>query len=583
MKKTSGITRSSTNFSLKLVVLLIFILKISVIAQTNNTIEKRISNLLNSEVELDSLKTIIKDIIHESDTAYLRKKLDIIIKKTSEDKNSKSYVFSLIAYGQFKTKNTIPFLNKAYKIAKKNDYSGLLAHIVDTRGNIYEANGNYDSLIISLMEAKEIFENRGNLPELVTILHLTADLYFRLKLYDKAEKLYLEILAKKGDLTEWEFWRNVVILNNLGLIDLRQNKYDRALQYFEKSLDVIKNDSLSPRYTIALGYNQLQFANCYLKMGKDSLAFFFNNKGLKNCSENKMYEEIIQLYNNKSELFFNAGQIDSSLFYAKKSLAMFRENKFSKQGLIPIYFSLYKVYRKLKDYKMANNYLNLYTQLKDSLNSVSQTARYLQIMAENDYEKTTAKMDLLEEKYFYLFIIAAAFLIFLTITYINYFKLKTVYKKLVNKNLEIVSVEDNSLKVTNKNGALNNNGIVLQHATFEQKELIKNLKAYMQKEKAFLKKEISIKEVAQKLNSNRTYLSRAINLSLKQNFATYINELRIKEAIRGISSGKFKEITIEGISAEVGFNNRVSFNTAFKKYTGVLPSYFIVEVSKKMR
>jgi len=87
--------------------------------------------------------------------------------------------------------------------------------------------------------------------------------------------------------------------------------------------------------------------------------------------------------------------------------------------------------------------------------------------------------------------------------------------------------------------------------------------------------------VAYHLNTNRTYLSSAINIVLKKSFTTYINDLRVKEAIRKISSKEFKQMTIEGISLEVGFNNRDSFNTAFKKYTGVLPSYFIKNFAVK--
>ena len=130
------------------------------------------------------------------------------------------------------------------------------------------------------MEAKEIYEKSNNEKELVTTLHATADLYYNLKLYDSAEKIYLEILERKGDLSEWKFWRNVVIVNNLGLIAMDQGKYKKALRDFNESLDIIKKDSSSVRFTIELGYNSLLFANLYQKMGQDSLSSVFYKKGI---------------------------------------------------------------------------------------------------------------------------------------------------------------------------------------------------------------------------------------------------------------------------------------------------------------
>ena len=563
------------------VILLMFAFGKTSNAQSKSNIEKRVSNLLNSKIEFDSLKIIIKDMVHLTDTAFYREQLEKIIKATSKEKNSKTYLFSLKAYGQLNNSKTLPYLNEAYKIAKENNYEDLLLDIIDTKGTVFKERGMYDSLFVMLLKAKDIYEKSNNEKELVITLHATADLYYNLKLYDSAEKIYLEILKRKGDLSEWKFWRNVVIVNDLGLIAMDQGKYNKALRYFNESLDIIKKDSSSLRFTIELGYNSLLFANLYQEMGKDSLSSVFYKKGLENCSRNKMYGKIVWLHIINSKLFFNKGEIDSSLFYTNKAYGIWKKNSTSKTRLLSIYNFYYKIFNKLNDYKKANGYLNLFVTLQDSLNTATNSARYLQVLAESDYQKAKAELRSLETRNYFLLAIAISVFIFLVIVFTFYLRLKNAHKHLVGKSLEIAGADISYSQLEESAAFKNNNSSDSKIVTKEQIELIENLERFMKKEKPFLKNNISINDVALQLSSNRTYLSQAINMRLNKNFVSYINELRIKEAVRKISSGKYKEMTIEGISVEVGFNNRISFNSAFKKYTGILPSYFIRELSNR--
>jgi len=56
------------------------------------------------------------------------------------------------------------------------------------------------------------------------------------------------------------------------------------------------------------------------------------------------------------------------------------------------------------------------------------------------------------------------------------------------------------------------------------------------------------------MNINRTYISQAVNRSTRAGFSAFINELRIKEAVRLMSGDSLKNLTMEGIAREAGFN-----------------------------
>ncbi|MCF6214529.1 MAG: helix-turn-helix domain-containing protein [Flavobacteriaceae bacterium] len=565
------------NLLVLFVITSLFFVPLKTTAQTNYNIDNRVTSLIKNGVKFDSLKVIIRDIIHTRDTTYLIKQLEKIIKITSKNKNSKQYVYTLIGYGQLQTKNNIPYLNEAYGIAKKKDYNILLGHILDTKIVIFKERKLHDSLLVTLIEAKDIYEKSNNKKQLVAILHATADLYYSAKLYDKAEKIYQEILDKKGDKDEWKFWRNEVILNNLGLIEMKRHKYFKALKYFNEALKTITKDRTSPRYAIALGYNELQLSKCYLNIGKDSLASYYYKKSLSYCLKKNMTDELIQLYNLKSELFLKKGKVDSSLFYTKKALNTFNDNKnISKENLLTIYKSLYKISNKTKNYKKAYTYLNLYSKLKDSLDNASQSIKRIQTFEEHKYQKIAAKKNQLKTRNNYLLIIILSSFIFITIILSYYSKLNKAHLKLVDKNLEIAS--QNTFNIENKHPKVSDK--YSKAITKEQIELVTNFERFLGKDKFFLNHNISINDVAHHLNTNRTYLSKAINMILKKNFNSHINNLRIREAVRMLSSEEFKKITLEAISKEVGFNNKVSFNEAFKNYTGVLPSYFMKNAHK---
>ena len=91
----------------------------------------------------------------------------------------------------------------------------------------------------------------------------------------------------------------------------------------------------------------------------------------------------------------------------------------------------------------------------------------------------------------------------------------------------------------------------------------------------FLQPQLSLIELAQKLETNTAYLSRIINEHFDANFSNYLNKLRVREAQLMFAENKQQSMTLEGIAGSVGFHSRSTFNSAFKKITGVTPSIYI--------
>ncbi|MEM6735768.1 MAG: helix-turn-helix domain-containing protein [Bacteroidota bacterium] len=110
--------------------------------------------------------------------------------------------------------------------------------------------------------------------------------------------------------------------------------------------------------------------------------------------------------------------------------------------------------------------------------------------------------------------------------------------------------------------------------------MLAQLKGTLEGNQLFLKNDLTLNEVALRMNISPRKLSQLINEQTGSNFATYINGLRIEEAKRLLQDVEMKAEPISGIAFDSGFSNITSFNQAFKKFTCSTPSTYRKKVLK---
>lgn len=111
----------------------------------------------------------------------------------------------------------------------------------------------------------------------------------------------------------------------------------------------------------------------------------------------------------------------------------------------------------------------------------------------------------------------------------------------------------------------------------QKNDIITGINSLMERDKLFLNSKLTIDVFANKLKTNKKYLSQTINEKYNKNFYSFVNEYRIKEAKKLLNNTEYKNLSIEGIAATVGFNSKSSFNSAFKKITGLTPSSYVIQ------
>lgn len=104
-------------------------------------------------------------------------------------------------------------------------------------------------------------------------------------------------------------------------------------------------------------------------------------------------------------------------------------------------------------------------------------------------------------------------------------------------------------------------------------ELKQKLLKLMIDDQVYKENNISLEMLSNKLGTTKHNTSQIINEHFKENFFEFLNDFRIDEAKELLISDS-NQLNITEILYEVGFNNKVSFNNAFKKRTGLTPTQF---------
>ncbi|WP_452598161.1 helix-turn-helix domain-containing protein [Pontimicrobium sp. MEBiC01747] len=98
----------------------------------------------------------------------------------------------------------------------------------------------------------------------------------------------------------------------------------------------------------------------------------------------------------------------------------------------------------------------------------------------------------------------------------------------------------------------------------------------------YLKQNCTLHSTAKQLKTNTSYLSKVINNHLGKNFSTYINELRINYVVLELKRNKtLRAYSIKAIAEEIGYKKTSTFSKYFKEITGISPSVYIKNLSKK--
>lgn len=165
-----------------------------------------------------------------------------------------------------------------------------------------------------------------------------------------------------------------------------------------------------------------------------------------------------------------------------------------------------------------------------------------------------------------IFSAASIFIIF-----IGYYGIKQV-GIFTNQNLE---VEEPVFEIVNEENTEKKKYAKSGLSEDVAKDLHLKLRSLMATEKLFTEPELTLSDLANRLEIHPNYLSQVINEMEGMNFYDYINGLRIEEFKRLVTIPENQRFTLLALAYECGFNSKSAFNRFFKKATDLSPSEYV--------
>ena len=108
----------------------------------------------------------------------------------------------------------------------------------------------------------------------------------------------------------------------------------------------------------------------------------------------------------------------------------------------------------------------------------------------------------------------------------------------------------------------------------KQESYKESIDAILIKGKGYLEPDFSAQQLAEQLGISAFTLSRLLKTIYGMSYSDIVHAHRIQDATKHLKDKRFAPYSIDDIGMIVGFKNRQSFFTAFKKATGTTPEKF---------
>ncbi|WP_407483014.1 helix-turn-helix domain-containing protein [Elizabethkingia meningoseptica] len=477
-----------------------------------------------------------------------------------------------------------------FQYSKNKNYKTSIIKGLIFMQRYYRNKGSYRLSLNYGNQAKALAEKFEDYRSLSLTTMYMGNVYIRIGMYRDATKALNEAFnySKKIDNSLDQNLQQYNIYATLAGLYEGKNLNDSVIYYHKKGLNLINrtpsrhlDKRQNERYFQALIFSNMNMGNGYIYFSNPPEVEKAEKYFLKTTSLAKIYPEefktvAIDVYYSVSYFYFIKKDYIKSIKFAEKVLEYEKENKNPVERLLA--FEVIKnSYDSLGNISQQNKYLKLYSNLSDSINRARNQTVVLQL------DKTNQKVEKEHKnlrKSFLTYGLTSSLLVSLFGLY--WYRRSWLLKK--NYNLLIAKLEHSvttgevpSLIDPGQNSDSVKNTISSEKET----ELIKKLKAFEDSGK-FLRKGISLSYLAHSFSTNPRQLSLVINKNKNKTFNDYINELRIKYITDQLYNNPvYREYKISYLAEECGYASHQVFINAFRKETGMTPSYFIAQLSRQ--
>lgn len=261
----------------------------------------------------------------------------------------------------------------------------------------------------------------------------------------------------------------------------------------------------------------------------------------------------------------------------------------------------YKLYLRISEaetalgrYREALDYFKNYHSQADSIFNVERERSINELRVKYDAERQEnmlrrSEIDLIrQQRKFQLLLLLLLFVIGISaVVYILYRRKDKMYKQIVRQQYEFLKKEKKAAQPAmpppgpTSPQAEKPSPDRDEHAVRDA-ELFARIEYLMQTEGVYRQNDLTIERLAERLDTNRTYISRAINQQAGKTFSSYVNSYRIDEAVRRLSDVD-DDTPLKALAQMLGYNHLQTFYASFQSAIGMPPSKYREKLLKLHR
>lgn len=441
---------------------------------------------------------------------------------------------------------------------------------------------NYFGGIEYFLEAMEYARSASlNRFYLVAQCNLANTYYMR---NDPAGLKYAEEVCRLG--TEWGYdylaFGGAVIS---AYMHYMLGDQDRALEYILRTLpDTDKFGYHTELYSL--------YANILHAQGDDAGAERYYLMALDHIDE-KVVTAAVMTYLSYGTYLNDRGEYARAIPVLRQGIEL-SERSNNAVHRYKLYLRISEAETALGRYREALDYFKSYHSQADSIFNVERERSINELRVRYDAERQEnmlrkSEIDLIrQQRRFQLLLLLLLFAVGIsTVVYILYRRKDKMYKQIVRQQYEFLKKEKKAAQP-----AMPPPGPTSPQAekpspdrddhAVRDAELFARIEYLMQTEGVYRQNDLTIERLAERLDTNRTYISRAINQQAGKTFSSYVNSYRIDEAVRRLSDVD-DDTPLKALAQTLGYNHLQTFYTSFQSAIGMPPSKYREKLLKLHR
>lgn len=536
---------------------------------------------VNAQENVEDLRKVYKNLDENNQKAlkYVRNYIERSLKEKNYTELKQAY--EDYSYYSSNKHQKLKFADSALVAARNSGNNDLLSSAYLYKGSLYYFYfKNYQSALAEYLKAFQYSKTGTNDYLKYKIIYQMGLVKGYLGYHQEAMEHFEDCIAYFESKLKGKYHPNLIYnfkkgyfnsLHQIAVCYRHTKQYKKADSIISLGMNL---SSKSPEFSLEQAYflKSKGISEYFHKKYNSSVVFLKKASPVLREYDDFYWSSVSDFYVGKS--FLDLGKEDLAIRQFQKVDSTFQKRQFIVPELLENYNLLIKHYHYKKDLPKELEYSKKLLKADSILNK---DFKYLSAKIHKDYDrkileeskKKLEKHNKIGVGTILILFLSLILLALLTWKYYNGGKrIKLKYQNLEKKlQLQIQTAEFSYDHISNYGKSV------------MSKEIFTDLQKGIQEfedSKGFLEKGISLILLAEKLNTNTSYLSQYINDTKEMNFNKYISTLRINYITQLMyDNPKYLLLKIQGLANECGISSRQNFSDLFQEINGMRPTDFI--------